>query len=381
MRSSRSTSGHATRPFGLALGAALAAGLVLACFASEGSSPANPGAPAGVGTPINWPQPLMDKLRGLGWDGLKEDPSKGLPKSKKFEILSVALANLNLSGSGGGSTAAVNSLKSPGDYVWKPGGPQPKYVTTTPFQPSKQFNVSLGKGTYYDYNAPNEDWVDFANADLGGGVFGNGMLQEESMVATMPELADAAAMTPQLQTRDSKNSDPLASNPTPLRITNVHRTIQLDSKTYGDGWIGMSMPDLYSAITVLPKNQQANVIAMAVPKLKQVPQQTALETVDDLFNTFAAAYSLVPPGSTINTGPIGTGDYRNSTLVVYVMQNLAAQQAGVKLVYWGLSQPDKDNYDKVVNKITTDYSHDKGTSGDDNLSHLIWLAAKDFPLV
>ena len=97
MRSSRLASGHPTTPFGIALGVALAAGLVLASFASEGRSPADP-ATGGAATPINWPQPLMDKLRGLGWDAPKEDPSKGQPKSKKFEILSIA---------GGGFTAGV----------------------------------------------------------------------------------------------------------------------------------------------------------------------------------------------------------------------------------------------------------------------------------
>jgi hypothetical protein len=377
MRSSRSDSGHATPPFGGVLGAVLAAVLVLACCVPEGSSRADPGAPApAAGTPINWPQPLMDKLRGLGWDGPKEDPSKGQPKSKKFEILSVALANLNLSGSS--STPTVNSLQNPTNYQW-PAGKQPTYITHTAFKPSKQFSISLGNGTYYDYKTPGQDWVDFANADLGGGVFGNGMLQEETMVATMPELADAAAMTPQFQTRDSKNSDPLASNPTPLRITHVHRTIQLDKATYGDGWINMSMSDLYGKIAVLSQNQEANVLAIAVPKLKQTNQQTALDTVDDLFNTFAAAYSLVSPGSTINTGPIGTGDYKNNPLVVYVMQDLAAQQAGVDLVYWGVSKDDQTKYNDLVSKITNQYNTDKTNPADDNLSHLIWLAQKDFP--
>jgi hypothetical protein len=238
--------------------------------------------------------------------------------------------------------------------------------------------MSVGNSTYYDYKTPGQDWVDFANADLGGGVFGNGMLQEETMVATMPELADAAAMT-QFHTRDSNSSDPLASNPTPLRITHVHRTIQLDKATYRDGWTKQSMTDLYSAITVLPQNQGANVLAIAVPKLKQTLQQTALETVDDLFNTFAAAYSLVPPGSTINTGPIGTGDYKNNPLVIYVMQDLAAQQAGVKLVYWAVSQDDQQKYNDLVSKIINEYNNDKSKAGDDNLSHLIWLAQKDFP--
>jgi hypothetical protein len=225
---------------------------------------------------------------------------------------------------------------------------------------------------HYDYRN-DEVWVDFANAKLGGGVFGNGMVQEETMALSMPQLADAAAIG--YFTRTEGKPGVLGSNPTPLVLTKVHRTIELDPKLYKDGWEHMTLDDIKKNIKAQRPNQHANVLAVAVEKLDgSTRQQTALDTLDDLFNTFAAAYAVArqaAPNRTVNTGPIGTGDFKNDARVIYVMQHLAAQQiGGVTMRYWSLSDADKTQWDNAVNKIVSDWTKDK----DHNVKRLLALA-------
>jgi hypothetical protein len=202
-----------------------------------------------------------------------------------------------------------------------------------------------------------ELWVDFANAKLGGGVFGNGMLQEETMMATMPELANAAAPG-DLWTRGKGGQGVLDSSPTPLVIASVHRSTNLDPALYGDGWKNMKMPELLGDITPLEPQPAVNILAIAVPKLSDETQQTQSDTIRDLFNTFVAAYSVATASRKdvlINTGPIGTGDFKHSKVVIYVMQRLAAQHVGVNLRYWGLRADDQHLWDQVAGDIVKDY--------------------------
>ncbi len=199
------------------------------------------------------------------------------------------------------------------------------------------------------------------------------MVQEETMALSMPQLADAAAIG--YLTRTDGKPGVLGSNPTPLVLTKVHRTIALDPKLYGDGWEHMTLDDVKHDIRAQRPNQRANILAVAVEKLDgSTTQQTALDTIDDLFNTFVAAYTVAAkatPKLTVNTGPIGTGDFRNDRRVIYVMQHLAAQQVGgITMRYWSLNDTDKTQWDKAVSKIVSDWTNDK----DHNVKRLLRLA-------
>jgi hypothetical protein len=334
------------------------------------SSPAYPGPPSAT---ISFPKPLTDEIKKIE-DAAKADKSKQQKPAKKAMILNTALADLLPQPFT--SETTVSLLSHPEDYRFdtskRPS--EPGYFPNYFHHPFTNNPVTVWAEPRGRYDYRNDEvWVDFANAKLGGGVFGNGMVQEETMALSMPQLADAAAIG--YFTRTEGKPGVLGSNPTPLVLTKVHRTIELDPKLYKDGWEHMTLDDIKKNIKAQRPNQHANVLAVAVEKLDgSTRQQTALDTLDDLFNTFAAAYAVArqaAPNRTVNTGPIGTGDFKNDARVIYVMQHLAAQQiGGVTMRYWSLSDADKTQWDNAVNKIVSDWTKDK----DHNVKRLLALA-------
>lgn len=306
-----------------------------------------------------WAEPLrkaIDKIE----DAAKADTSTQQKPAKKALILNTALANLLPQPFT--TETKVWPLPHPQNYRFDTSTKPPHYFST-PFK-NNTVDVSAGPHTPYDYSKYGDEvWVDFANSKLGGGVFGDGMLQEETMALSMPELADAAAIGYYTRT-DFKKEGPLGSNPTPLVLTKVHRTIELDQKLYRNGWETISVDEVKNKITPQKPNQDPNILAVAVPKLQYFKdkvqmwqEQTDPATLGDLFNTFDAAYEVAKeakPHTTINTGPIGTGDFNHHPEVIYVLQHLAAQQVGVNLRYWYESK--QSDFDKVVIEIIKEWN-------------------------
>src|SRR5258708_2487380 len=202
---------------------------------------------------LQFPQPLLGRISDLAQHA-PQDPLK----AKKFEILAIAFANFGAQT----STTVVHLLAKPKDYE-QTKTQRPQYFTNS-FN-NLNVEVKAEPATLYDYKTSGPDfqpWVDFGNIHLGGGVFGDGMLQEERMALQMAELADAAAdaVANGYYTRNKGGEGVLESSPTPLVITNVHRTIELDHALYKDGWKNMSMAQLFGGITVLPTNQVVHIL-------------------------------------------------------------------------------------------------------------------------
>ncbi|SPM41272.1 hypothetical protein MNAB215_3477, partial [Mycobacterium numidiamassiliense] len=344
------------------------------CFAPIGFSLADPAAEsaATAAVTIPFPTPLTDEIKKLDEEAAK-DPSPHKLHAKKASILKAAFDNLPPAP--WKSETAVVGLAHPENYQFdtskKPSDPKyfPKYFPDN-FK-NNNVTVTAEPQGLYDYKPTDEIWVDFANHDLGGGVFGDGMVQEETMALSMPQLADAAAIG--YTTRDHGKPGPLGSNPTPLVLTKVHRAIELDKQLYGSGWESKSLDEVKKLLYPQKPNQELNVLAVAVEKITTA-QQTELDTLDDLFNTFVAAYAVAKdakPNTIINTGPIGTGDFNNDDKVIYVMQHLAAQQiGGLNLRYWGLTQGQQNTYDSMVAKIIGNWQKDPNKS----MTRLVVLA-------
>ncbi|MBL9172728.1 MAG: hypothetical protein JNL10_04265, partial [Verrucomicrobiales bacterium] len=237
-------------------------------------------------------------------------------------------------------TNDLRVLSKTSDFVLKP-STEPAYFA----QPFVKLPIKPIEHTkdFYDY-APDSDpkvtafWVDFANLQLGGGVFGHGFVQEEIMCCEVPELANASALSPALHTR-SPNREVLAGSPTPIILMGVHRVIEFYSDRPGhpygtDEFRALDIHRPQDYIRLLNPAVQFNVLAMAAPHLpdRSPEQQFGRDTIRDLFNTFVAGFTLAEAAAksegrhaTVNTGKIGSGDFNNNSNVVYVLQGLAAE--------------------------------------------------------
>ena len=188
-------------------------------------------------------------------------------------------------------TTKLNNLSRPAtsvDYATNPGGTFYNYNQQLPPQNAAQF------------------WVDFANSTLGGGVFGTGFLQEETMFLETPELANAAAQSPSLLTRTGHNG-PLGGSPTPLIFLGANRVMDIGGKYLwmttkpggssdraDENWRKQPINTVLDHDPPLTNAEPINVLSMAAPYLptkSDYKDQTTQAVVDDLFNTFDAGFT------------------------------------------------------------------------------------------
>src|ERR1700754_2531991 len=332
---------------------------------------ADPQTTSGALPAYEWPGPFDTALANLDkvvptekWN----PPKEYLPATKKSLILHRAKDNLPQKFTSNVTVKGLPSLtnfhfdlsKKPGDK----GFDAPLLAEN--FGNKSEPKLAFLSG-YYTYDNNNDIWVDFANHKLGGGVWGHGMVQEEMMALSMPELADAAAMNKYDVRTDSTKMGAYASNPLPLLFENVQRTIYVPDDFYKDGWETMKLDafkaDLNKAPTYHPA-QNANVLAIAVEHLQNSEHTTQYnpDVIIDLFNTFVAGYSLAKeamPGARINTGNIGTGDFKNDPKVIYVLQRLAWRHiGGLNVRYWSVGSIKNDG-DTTYNLIIKHWENDK----------------------
>jgi hypothetical protein len=303
-----------------------------------------------------------------------DDIPKNQPElAVKYSLLSNALANLDFKAAG---RTSVNKLLDPKKFELTSG--LPAYFGESFKKNKSDLSAVDTPHGRYDYAKPGATWVDFAAINLGGGAFHDGFAQEETMTLEMPELANVVAgggNFTRTNTCDpkAKTDGPLKCSPTPLFIGPVHRTIEISPDLNGDTWKTTPPSRLFSYIKPLDKNVELNVLAVAVANLANSPgKENAIDTLDDLFDTFVAAFTVAKDNKvdTVNTGAIGTGVFKNSTQVVYAMQKLAAMQVGINLRYYGLKSSDKQQWDPTVDKIIAAYEG----SSTKTIKHLLELA-------
>lgn len=334
---------------------------------------------------VSFPAPLQEKINDLKAKAGKDTESIAY---KKYMLLNNALSNYHTLKAS--YNMAATEILNPGDYVLNAKA-TPGYFKGT----FKNLDVSSShtKDLYSYVNEsqpPVQAWVDFANADLGGGIFGDGLVQEEVMCAEMPELANAAAVFDKenLHIRTSKDRGPMAGSPVPWMFTHVNRVMEVTA--YGNDpsdpqkhTLAEKTAALNADDHALPyKNGQGktvnptvvNILAMAAPHLNDAKDATREETVKDLFNTFVAGFQVVKEnagGKTvlIHTGAVGCGDFKNNRCVVYVLQRLAARQVGVDLRFWGYA--DVSKFDPIYNNILSQCK--KG----DTVAQMLDIASKE----
>jgi hypothetical protein len=211
---------------------------------------------------------------------------------------------------------------------------------------------------FYDYESTSgadHYWVDFANAYLGGGCFTDGFVQEEIMVAEMPDFANHIAahqnpahpgwceITTRTHTGPGQVSWVLQADPHPYLLKNVHR-VQAIQGVYGREIASKSRDEIREAAAEISPPKSANVLAIAAPHLKDKNHVTQFDksTLQDIFSNLMAGMSLVNKNGTkpivLHSGQLGCGAFNNNATAVYVLHCLAAQHLGIEVKLHGYSQ-------------------------------------------
>lgn len=249
---------------------------------------------------------------------------------------------------------------------------KPAYFTET-FTPSNQPpNVTTNAGFYsYDQTQGREDfWVDFSNASLGGGCFTHGFVQEEIMVAEMPDFAELLAQNQDsnrggwssISTRQgdmNTRTGVLGGSPTPVLMKGLTRVQKV--KVYGDSI--SNKPTLLNTngidlVEELAVPQKVNLLAIAAPKLnsRTSDEQYHVDTLSDIFNTIVAGLTLVKQNNPTNnavvhSGQLGCGAFMNDPRAVYLLHRLAAEYKGVDLVLHDYKPQASLDYENQWNTI------------------------------
>lgn len=234
------------------------------------------------------------------------------------------------------------------------------------FNDKNELNIEITPN-FYDYinSSEREDyWVDFANSSLGGACFTHGFVQEEIMVAEMPDFADhiaehVSATKPHwsdvfireghLDEREWVKK----GSPNPYLMKGLTRVQAVDKQAYGRP----KFKDLLETTKSLPVPQKVNVVAIAAPRLhnKEHSEQWDRSTLEDCFNSLMAGFKLVDEQSknyTIHSGKIGCGAFNNDIHAIFLVHCFIAQHLKVSLKLHGYTDEEKNIFEPSWKKLT-----------------------------
>jgi hypothetical protein len=282
------------------------------------------------------------------------------PQKKKAALFRQAMSRLKENG-------AEPSL----EMIQMSDAKKKEFKTPRHFNEIPQLNEdSVPKTTpnFYHYVTSNDSevvWVDFANRVLGGGCFGAGFVQEEIMVAEMPEFANLIAENLDdtgrcsILTREGKES-PGKGNPTPVLIKGVHRVQAVDGRQfYGHKLNAFDEKKICRDTKELYPPQKVNILAIAAPRLADNDKetQTAKLVAKDIYNTLVAGFVHAKDHNEsgnpleIHSGRIGCGVFNNDPNLVYLLHIAAAQQVGdINLVMHGYNDQDAARLNNIWKK-------------------------------
>ncbi len=263
---------------------------------------------------------------------------------------------------------------------------QPAYFKEI-YKKDNQTQTFFSEASYYTYREDQDQeeykkqvayehiYVDFANAKLGGGCFVHGFVQEEIMVAEMPDFAAHLADRQdelhwcKILIREGGRKDRNRvgkGSPTPHFLKGVQRVQQVDNeKAYGDKLATLDQQSILTAVTPLDTVQTVNILAIAAPKLeaKDIIQQWNEGTLQDIFNTLAAGLTLVNKNReelrpvVIHSGRLGCGVFNNDPLAVYLLHRLASVHFNTHLHLHGYSNQDNTKFNQIWEDLNGRLEH------------------------
>lgn len=188
--------------------------------------------------------------------------------------------------------------------------------------------------------------VDFANDSFGGGAVGpRGFAQEEKLLLETNLLSEAGEYS-------GLNTDPLY-----MTGLQTHRFVGQGRQIYGHGQFGspgltidtspVSRSNVDQFLQKVQPPKKVQIMAMAAIDMKR--NQWGHYKIQNYKQMFETAYKsfrahVDKGGKTVRTGAWGAGVFGNSENVACVIQILAAQAAGVQLVYHGKQEA----YDSAI---------------------------------
>eukprot|EP00440_Ansanella_granifera_P010923 gb/GFBE01011846.1/.p1 GENE.gb/GFBE01011846.1/~~gb/GFBE01011846.1/.p1 ORF type:complete len:422 (+),score=88.67 gb/GFBE01011846.1/:1-1266(+) len=180
--------------------------------------------------------------------------------------------------------------------------------------------------------------VDFANKRLGGGWLGYGCVQEEIMFIERPDFGAMCARS-LLEMPGDPVQEPLAS---PFSMHPNEAWILRGAPRYAKlGWYGRTPKDALSKVSLLDPEEDRftapTVIAMDAIKasFEKYSREHLEMMLTKAYTGFVAAREDPEFGGQeiVATGSWGCGAFYNSEPVMFVVQALAANAAGVRLTY------------------------------------------------
>ncbi len=208
--------------------------------------------------------------------------------------------------------------------------------------------------------------VDFANADLGGGLFTRGFAQEETAFCGM--VGGAAYLAENLDRRRLSTIYTRLStlpnarhversgfgSPNPQLLLDLHRIQALDRSAYGREFVQQDHPEahLLGLIRPIDPPTPVNFLAIAAPRLEGgVSRATScsLTNLLDIANTLFAGFQLAAQEAggrpfRIHSGPIGCGAFHNDKEAVFLLHMLVGAHLGIEPVMHAYSAREATAY-------------------------------------
>lgn len=223
---------------------------------------------------------------------------------------------------------------------------------------------------WYKYGKDNGGWwVNFANKTLGGGVFGKGFVQEETMLLQIPQALYVAYLLRQEEGKKSGFTRVMEDGES-IIIQDVNVTMWWNSKKYYENAKKTEIHLFYYLVNLIEKNVDNTKDKESVQKylreiltnnysfkyLKNVKMNMICLDAKDhkkskgiytsydeneirfLFDKCYAgfAYAKSQGATKINTGRWGSGAFKNDLRMMTLIQIVVARIVGVNLVFWGM---------------------------------------------
>lgn len=195
--------------------------------------------------------------------------------------------------------------------------------------------------------------VVFANDQFGGGVVApNGFAQEEKLLLETNLVSKAGEYTG------------LSRDPLYIQALQTHEFVGPGRNLYGNSRLG-SRGNTIDRATITPANVSEYLQRLQTPRKVNILAMAAIDmrrngwreyTASNLKQMFETAYKAFQAhaekgGQVVHSGAWGAGAFGNSENVTCVLQTLAAQAAGVQLIYHGT----QESYDSVIRFLRGPY--------------------------